>query len=346
MTPLNSFQPETAVSQTPGVTAAVFGPEPSDMLPHPEEHVPCGALTKAAMAGTTSRGMQRRIGRRSLLRGVTALGGLVVSGDASAEAENWLREGDLGERPERRTDSLPLSDQQNAGGWIVDPMFTDEFDGTSLDLSKWYPTNPEWPGRPPAVFSANNVRVADGKLHLDLRKEDLPPDLERRGYHGWTTGAVQSRAYVRYGYFEVRSKPMRSAAASAFWFTAKGPDAWTEIDVYEVWPGAPHRERMVSTNLHVFQLPDGKPDHASLGLWTAPFNLADDYHVYGLEWNPQYLLFFVDGVLIRRKTNTDLHQALTLNLDAEIQANLTGMPDVRAGTTTYSIDYVRGFKAR
>jgi beta-glucanase (GH16 family) len=277
-----------------------------------------------------------------LLKGVTALGGL-VSGDAVAEDGDWLRNGDLGERPKRQTDKLPLSDQQNAGGWTVDPRFTDEFEGTSLDLSKWYPTNPEWTGRPPSAFATNNVRVAGGELLLDLRKEKLTAELEHRGF-GWTSGAVQSRARVRYGYFEVRSKPMKSPAASTFWFYAKGFDKWTEIDVYEVWPGAPGKERLCSTNLHVFDLPDGKPDHAYLGLWTAPFSLADDYHVYGLEWSPQFLLFFVDGVLIRRKINTAWHQDLSLNLDVEIMANLTGMPGERDGVIPYSIDYVRGFK--
>jgi hypothetical protein len=286
---------------------------------------------------------QLGIGRRSLLAGVTALGGL-ISKAAVAEDDEWLREGDLGETPQRRTDALPLSDQDNTGGWIVDQAFTDEFDGTGLDLAKWYPINPGWAGRPPGAFSANNVRVADGKLHLDLRKENLSAEQERHGYHGWTTGAVQSRERVRYGYFEIRSKPMKSRAASTFWFYAKDPDHWTEIDVYEVWPGAPDRERLYSTNLHVFDMPSGKPDHASLGLWTAPFDLADDYHVYGLEWDPKYLNFYVDGVLIRRKINTHWHYPLTLNLDVEIMAALTGMLDAQDDKLTYSIDYVHGFR--
>ncbi len=283
------------------------------------------------------------ISRRRLLKGVTALG-ILSSQPAISEDSDWLRNGALGQVPVRKTEKLPLSDQRNAGGWIIDPALTDEFNGNHLDLAKWHPTNPEWPGRPPSAFSTKNVRVANGQLHIDLRPEDVSADLERQGYHGWTSGAVQSRKRVSYGYFEVRSKPMKSAAASTFWFYAKDPDQWTEIDVYEVWPGSQGKERLCSTNLHVFETSSHQEDHTSLGLWTAPFDLADGYHVYGLEWNPKYLLFFVDGVLIRRKINTMWHQALTLNLDVEIMADLAGMPDPEAGVMTYSIDYVRSFR--
>ena len=34
------------------------------------------------------------------------------------------------------------------------------------------------------------------------------------------------------------------------------------------------------------------------GVWVAPWRLADDYHVYGLDWNKDELVYYVDGVAV------------------------------------------------
>ena len=53
------------------------------------------------------------------------------------------------------------------GTWTVNEAWTDEFDGSTLDLEKWSPTGPGgWTGRPPAWFAPGNVDVSGGMLHL------------------------------------------------------------------------------------------------------------------------------------------------------------------------------------
>ena len=105
-----------------------------------------------------------------------------------------------------------------------------------LDPAKWHDHNPQWKGRQPGLFSRSNVTVRDGALHLTARAEDLPnlPD----GYHTFTTAAVKSKALVKYGYFEIRCRPMKSRASSAFWFYHSTPEIWTEIDVFEIGSSA------------------------------------------------------------------------------------------------------------
>ncbi len=71
------------------------------------------------------------------------------------------------------------------GHWEPFPALTDEFDGGKLDESKWLPNNPSWLGRQPGYFNSNNVRIADGMLHLDAKKESLPG--LPAGYHDYTT---------------------------------------------------------------------------------------------------------------------------------------------------------------
>ena len=50
------------------------------------------------------------------------------------------------------------------------------------------------------------------------------------------------------------------------------------------------------------------------GVWEAPWRLADDYHVYGLDWGKDELKFYVDGVLVRSVENTHWHQPLFSDL--------------------------------
>ena len=101
----------------------------------------------------------------------------------------WTRVGPLGETPRHVTDAYPLSDQQNKGAWSKFEPLSDEFEGKELDGSKWTVGMSWWKGRQPALFSDKNIRISDGKLHLTMRKEPVPPQVERLGYHDYTSAA-------------------------------------------------------------------------------------------------------------------------------------------------------------
>lgn len=256
----------------------------------------------------------------------------------------WTLAGPLPDPPRRTTDAFPLSDQENRQGWIPHPNFSDEFAGSELDPHKWWPTNPTWLGRQPALFHPSNVQVADGELRLTMRRwfpEDGPTD---KGYHTYTSAAVKSRERVLYGYFEIEAKPMRSHGSSAFWFYDSTPSIWTEIDVFEIGGGAPGHERKYHMNAHVFRTPEEQRHWNIGGTWTAPWDLADDFHVYGLEWDEEELKYYVDGVLVRRMKNTHWHQPLTLNFDSETMPNWFGLPRDEDLPSTFRIRYVRSWK--
>ncbi len=84
------------------------------------------------------------------------------------------------------------------GQWEPFPALTDEFDAGRLDESKWFPNNPSWLGRQPAYFNPKNVRVADGFLHLDAKKESLP-NLRFSLNHCLSTATISGVArFARY----------------------------------------------------------------------------------------------------------------------------------------------------
>ena len=229
------------------------------------------------------------------------------------------------------------------GKWEVLEAFTDEFEGTELDPRKWHPGNPQWLGRQPGYFHTKNVTVRDGKLHITMRAEDLP--RLPKGYHTYTCGAVKSKTRVRYGYFEVKCRPMDSRGSSAFWFYDSTPEIWTEIDVFEIGGGAPAHERVVHMNAHVFHTLPNRGRHWSRGgKWKAPYRLADGYHVYALEWGPDQIRYSVDGVVVRTMPNTHWHQPLCLNFDSETMPKWFGLPKLERLPSTFSIEYVRAWK--
>jgi beta-glucanase (GH16 family) len=259
--------------------------------------------------------------------------------------EIWNRTGPLGETPEHVTDEYPLSDQDNKGGWVKFEPMSDEFDGDGLDMEKWNLGLAPWRGRQPGLFSDKNVTVSDGKLHLTMRKEQVPEKFEKLGYKDYTSAALHTKAKTAYGYFEAKAKPMNSAGSSSFWFKRDATPGWnTEIDVFEIGGKAPGFEHKVNMNVHVFKTPQ-EDEHWSVGgKWIAPWRLADDYHVYGLEWTPEEIRYFVDGVVVRTVENTHWHQPLSLIFDSETMPNWFGMPEDEDLPSTFSVEYVRAWK--
>jgi len=257
----------------------------------------------------------------------------------------WNRTGPLGETPKHATDAYPLSDQENKSGWAKVEALSDEFDGDNLDLKKWTRGLGWWKGRQPALFSDKNVTVSDGKLHLTMRKEKLPEEVEKLGYKDYTSACLYSKVRAHYGYYEVKAKPMDSAGSSSFWFQVEDVPGWlTEIDVFEIGGKAPGFEHKYNMNLHVFKTPQEKKHWSVGGVWVAPWRLADDYHVYGLEWTPEEIKYYVDGVVVRTVENTHWQQPLFMIFDSETMPNWFGMPKDEDLPSTYSVEYVRAWK--
>jgi beta-glucanase (GH16 family) len=228
------------------------------------------------------------------------------------------------------------------GKWKSIPELTDEFEGRALDAKKWHDHNPGWKGREPGFFSPKNVSVSDGKLHLTSRVETLP-DLPK-GFHTFTTAAVKSKALVKYGYFEMKCRPMKSQATSAFWFYNSTPEEWTEIDVFEICGAGGKWNNSYNMTLHVFHSPTEKKHWQKGKRWDPPFVMADDYHVYALEWNKDVIKWWVDGKVVHEMKNTHWHQPLNMNFDSETMPDWFGLPDKASLPATFSIEYIRSWR--
>ncbi|WP_221409072.1 family 16 glycosylhydrolase [Reichenbachiella versicolor] len=111
--------------------------------------------------------------------------------------------------------------------WVLNPNFSDEFNGTSLDSTKWYNYHPTWKGREPGIFLSSQVSVKDGFLQIKAEKLKKDTIINNRVFN-IAGGAVVSKNKAYLGYYESRIKASETTMSATFWFSShrgnKGPD--------------------------------------------------------------------------------------------------------------------------
>jgi beta-glucanase (GH16 family) len=113
---------------------------------------------------------------------------------------------------------------------------------------------------------------------------------------------VYSNEKVLYGKFEMRMKMIKASGMLSTFYTIKQgseqDDAyWAELDIEVL--GKENAEIM-STNIFI----DGVSGDlvSSSEEILLDYSLADEFHTFTLEWTPNYVAWFIDGVEYRRKT--------------------------------------------
>ena len=184
-------------------------------------------------------------------------------------------------------------------------VWSDEFDGQELDATVWerqtgdgtaYGLPPGWGNEELQLYtdSDRSSFVADGVLHIVARRSDA----------GTFTSArlrTMHRLDVLYGRIEARVKvPAADGMWSAFWMmpTDSPYGGWAacgEIDIMEI---VNHADTVHGT-LHF----GGEwPDNTSAGGHRrfADEGLSEAFHVYGVEWTPDEIRWYVDGEMYNR----------------------------------------------
>ena len=122
-------------------------------------------------------------------------------------------------------------------------VWHDEFDGTSLDATKWSiglpwngddGTNRHHNSQYASAIADADVSVHGGSLHLTTRRAETPNP--RGGSYHYTEGLITSSGKFAqtFGYFEMRAKLPTEAGPGtwpAFWLLTKGwPPKWTYLN--------------------------------------------------------------------------------------------------------------------
>ena len=252
---------------------------------------------------------------------------------------------------------MPLS-----GSWVLDKSFSDEFNKSNLDEAMWWDFNPAWHGRKPSHFARSNVKVKKGLLRLSAKNLDpkkVSVQDKSRGYDKFSTAIIKSKKKSYYGYYEARAKSMKAAVCNAFWLydplvesvKYREGEYSEEIDIFEVFGKANKKEnqRAYYAAVHRYQTPYveslvNKKKYKLENRFTrleVPFDFYEDFHIYGLLWMPDKLVWYLDGKEVFRRKNDFFKRPLHIIFDAEIMEKWDGLPDKEDLPSTFEVDYVR-----
>jgi beta-glucanase (GH16 family) len=186
-------------------------------------------------------------------------------------------------------------------------VWADEFNGPSLDTSKWsFELNGNGGGNNELQYYTDrpeNAHVGNGRLFITARKEKFRgPD----GTREYTSARLvtKGKGDWRYGRFEARIKfPKGRGYWPAFWMmpTENVYGGWArsgEIDIVELIGDKP------DTLYGTLHYGDQWPRNAQSGdkFVLSSGNFSDDFHVIALEWEQREIRWYVDGKLCQAQS--------------------------------------------
>ncbi|MEM6797579.1 MAG: glycoside hydrolase family 16 protein, partial [Acidobacteriota bacterium] len=190
-------------------------------------------------------------------------------------------------------------------------VWSDEFDGTQVDLSKWtfqlgdgsevgLPGG--WGNNELQYYAEENATVADGMLTITAREESLAPGFEYSsarmrslGKGDWTFGRMEMRAKM----------PIGQGLWPAFWMLSSDPSiygVWAasgEIDIMEYIGSEP--DKIFGTIHYGASFPGNVFSSTDTFLPSGTF--ADDFYVYAIEWEFGEIRWYLDGVEYTRRNS-------------------------------------------
>ncbi len=244
--------------------------------------------------------------------------------------------------------------------------WADEFDGDSLDLSKWSGhnyANGATVIRRGGYWNNKLATVESGSLHIATKY--FPDGVDGNGKPGWYSCGINSKNSFsqQYGYFECRCiLPKGTGQWAAFWMgcdgvadTQSNGEKGAEIDIFEsayYYLGGKDKNS-VSSNLHINGYgPELKSENVSFARITGndPY---EEYNTYGVEWNEDGYIFYINGVETGRSDFGVSKAPEWMILSVEVGGNNARPENSWAGAaidtnadvlSDFIIDYVRVYQ--
>ncbi len=237
----------------------------------------------------------------------------------------------------------------------------DEFNSDTLDKNIWSTyvnaTGTSSLGGQYLQKGTDIAFVKDGSLHMPSYVKDKDFEVSEL--------STKNSYWFKYGCLEVRAKMPDNPAVATIWINADYYGVNAEIDILENFGNL----QGFSANIHKwFRQPtwDGTTMWAHTSLDGSEFTdmkrfrynvdkhkdtLADDYHIYSLDWNEDYYRFAVDGITFFTydfSKNPDeidtFRQKLYLIMGCGVGNTAYGPkydPETDATEFDYAVDYVR-----
>ena len=255
-----------------------------------------------------------------------------------------------------------LSEREQQGEWAL--VWSDEFEGpagTAFDRAKWVADTggQGWGNQERQYYTTRPENVSlDGAGHLAItaRAETDPSRQCWYGQCGFTSARLKTKGLFEttYGRIEARIRvPRGQGIWPAFWMLGADIDqaGWPECGEIDVMENIGREPSIVHGTIHGPGYSGANGIGGSFTIRGAA--LADDYHVFAVEWMPGEIRWFLDDTEYRRTTPANLPQGARwvfdhpffMLLNVAVGGAWPGDPDA---STVFPqqmlIDYVRVYR--
>ncbi len=202
-----------------------------------------------------------------------------------------------------------------------------------------------------------NIRVEDGNLVISavFDSDGFEAPGKRDGSVTSARINTKDKFSMKYGKIQARIKPPVGAGMwPAFWMLGTNFDTagWPycgEIDIMEMSP-LYHNEKTTMFTMHWWD--DTSESHSSYGT-NKEFNysLADDFHIFEVEWDAQRVVGKIDGIpyftkVLDPETMSEFMREFFLILNVAVGGNLGGSPDdSTVWPQNMYIDWIRAYQS-
>lgn len=236
-------------------------------------------------------------------------------------------------------------------------VFSDEFNGDTLDTTKWN-TSYLW-GTDLVINSEEQYYVDianepdfgfnpftfDGE-HLTINSIETPPELASQSLNQpYLSGVITSYDAFKftYGYVETRAKVTFGRGYwPAFWLlNAYYVDDKPEIDIMEF---IGHDQDVVYHTYHYY---DSEGQLRSTESKPSPgVDYTSDFHTYAVEWKPGTLIFYINNIEVHRVTDSKVsQQEMYVIANTALGGWWAGSPDETTPFPgKYTLDYIRVYQ--
>lgn len=240
-------------------------------------------------------------------------------------------------------------------------VWSDEFDGTAINTNNWsYQVEPagrfnnEWQAY---TNSSDNAYIENGNMVIEAKYNG---NGLAKGNFTSARMITQGKKNFKYGKVQARIKvPYGQGIWPAFWMLGSnikennpnGTVNWPycgEIDIMEKVGGG-IKEKELHGTIHFWEDSKNKWTYIG-GKTTTTNNLADDFHVYEVEWDAEKIIWKLDGIEYHRQNISssdydEFRNEFYILLNVAVGGDWPGAPN---STTTFPqkmlIDWVRVYQ--
>jgi beta-glucanase (GH16 family) len=232
---------------------------------------------------------------------------------------------------------LTYDDEFNGFQWSPDGSIgyktTFYFGGRSL------PSNGELQYYSDPSVGVNPFNLSNGALAITAAPGWNPEGLAYNSGLITTEGSFAQQ----YGYFEARVQAAQGAGMwNGIWMLPTSKVWPPEIDIMEAFGADNGRGEGGAYQNHINSITTNYSSGGG-GDWIhTPFNIYEGYHTYGVNWQPDYTTFYMDGQEVYRVTTpSDMHSPMYMLAQLAVGGPWVGSPN--GGTAQIKLDYLRAY---